>query len=232
MTRSRYDVSFDAPFLKLRDERTAQGGGQWILSSVRRAYSEASQVSFGDLLEKVCEPGEAPSQQARRSHELSVEAFRKAVLEGRTKGVLEGVCGGVHLRNMEFVNAAYQSILTLGCHTFPYAHVKLPDACSRNLEETVQTLCAQSYVLVDGFLDPKHLADFVDEARSMHENGKMEPADPHQATSGQRDDYISWLDETRVGMPAITRTIQMLKALAHAFSPSLSHLDGRFQYLS
>lgn len=40
------------------------------------------------------------------------------------------------------------------------------------------------------------------EAKIIHESGKMERADPHQATSGQRDDYILWIDsrEFKKGM--------------------------------
>lgn len=35
------------------------------------------------------------------------------------------------------------------------------------------------------------------EAKIIHESGKMERADPHQATSGQRDDYILWIDSNQ-----------------------------------
>lgn len=30
-------------------------------------------------------------------------------------------------------------------------------------------------------------------AKLFHESGRMEKADPHQATSGQRDDYVCWI---------------------------------------
>ena len=30
-------------------------------------------------------------------------------------------------------------------------------------------------------------------AKLFHESGRMEKADPHQTTSGQRDDYVCWI---------------------------------------
>ena len=30
-------------------------------------------------------------------------------------------------------------------------------------------------------------------AKSFHESGRMEKADPHQTTSGQRDDFVCWI---------------------------------------
>ncbi|CAK9080021.1 unnamed protein product [Durusdinium trenchii] len=235
MTQTRYCAKFDAHWLKLRDERSCDGRGQWILSNVGMAYLRESAVSFGDLLEKVCDAGCTPSREAQASHYLSVKAFQDAKEEQgrkrrerdhhREEGEEGNLWGGLHVTLLDFVNAAYQSTLSVGCHAFPYANPDiLPDPFGRGLAETVRTLCSQSYVFVSKFLDSNHVADFVDEVRKIHEDGKMEPADPHQATSGQRDDHICWIDETRnaATQPAIHKAIKMLKAVAYALSPGLS----------
>ena len=232
MTQIRYCAQFNAHWLKLRDERGCDGGGQWILSNVGMAYSPDSEICFGDLLEKVCDPGGKVSREARASHHLSVKAFCEAQEEQKRsekRDQLESsLWSGLHAKLLDLVNAAYQSTLSVGCHTFPYSNPDiLPHAFTTGLSETAQKLLSQSYVTVNEFLDPTHLAAFVDEARKFHEDGKMEPADPHQATSGQRDDYICWLDETKLSFnqPAIHKAIKKLKAVAHALSPFLSQLS-------
>ena len=60
--------------------------------------------------------------------------------------------------------AAYQSTLTVGCHTLPFAGEILPEPFGPKLSNTVEQLCSQSYVVLDEFLDAEHRKSFVEEA--------------------------------------------------------------------
>ena len=107
--RLGYDFSFDAYWLKLRDEKSCEGTGQWILSNVSRAYGPDSGVSFGELLEKVCEPGIVPSAAARESHRLSVKAFQVAQATHPTqapKSQNGSLWGELHQKLLDMVNVA------------------------------------------------------------------------------------------------------------------------------
>ena len=108
--RLGYDISFDAYWLKLRDEKSCEGTGQWILSNVSRAYGPDSGVSFGDLLEKVSEPGIVPSAAARESHRLSVKAFQVAQATAQAtqlpKSQNGSLWGELHQKLLDVVNAA------------------------------------------------------------------------------------------------------------------------------
>ena len=104
--RLGYDISFDAYWLKLRDEKSCDGTGQWILSNVSRAYGPDSGISFGDLLEKVCEAGIVPSSAARESHRLSVKAFQVAQASQPPKSRHGSLWGELHQNLLDMVNAA------------------------------------------------------------------------------------------------------------------------------
>jgi len=66
---------------------------------------------------------------------------------------------------LKFENqAAYQSILNLGCHTLPFAAEILPEPFVGNLPSTINQLLSQSYVVVNDFLDEEETASLVEEA--------------------------------------------------------------------
>lgn len=68
--------------------------------------------------------------------------------------------------------AAYQSILTVGCHTLPFAGELLPEPFGPKLSSTIEQLCSQSYVVLDEFLDAEHTKSFVEEAALIEETMK------------------------------------------------------------
>lgn len=68
--------------------------------------------------------------------------------------------------------AAYQSILTVGCHTLPFAGELLPEPFGPKLSSTIEQLCSQSYVVLDEFLDAEHTQSFVEEAALIEETMK------------------------------------------------------------
>ncbi|CAJ1356090.1 unnamed protein product [Effrenium voratum] len=222
MSQARFDLRMGAHWLKLRDERGCEGHGQWIISSVGAAFHEGMAIVFDELLEQVCEPGESPSPEAQVSHHLSVAAFHAAVREKAEPP--EKV--GRWERLMRLVDAAYHGALTAGCHTFPYARPQhLPAAFGgAELEATGATLVSQGYLVLDDCFESGWVQDFVAEVRNIGESGVLEPADVQQATSGQRDDSVLWIDEGKYGSrwPHVCRGVRALKAIAHALNPALS----------
>jgi len=68
--------------------------------------------------------------------------------------------------------AAYQSILTVGCHTLPFAGELLPEPFGPKLSSTIEQLCSESYVVLDEFLDAEHTKSFVEEAALIEETMK------------------------------------------------------------
>lgn len=89
LVRPGYDISFQAYWLKLRDEKSCDGMGQWILSNVSRAYGPDSGISFGDLLEQVCEAGCSPSAALRDARcEPATSSMGLRLVVGKAPGML------------------------------------------------------------------------------------------------------------------------------------------------
>mmetsp|Transcript_51124 Transcript_51124/g.91016 ORF Transcript_51124/g.91016 Transcript_51124/m.91016 type:complete len:586 (+) Transcript_51124:51-1808(+) len=212
----------DAFWFNLRDEID-----QWMPDHTMYASTPDADNRSGVHLELVC-TNRPPSLEDRRSHELSVEAFRRAmqVLPQKKFYSETGVQEGDQETIFQHLRACYACTNSLGLSTQTCARPDLLPAAflGSELYETAGKLMREGYVIIDDFLSAKQTAEFVAQAAAMYEQGQYQKADAHQLTSGQRGDLVVWLDHlsTEMFWPAISRNIKVLKAIAHALNPAIS----------
>lgn len=97
-----------------------------------------------------------------------------------------------------------------------------------DLDQLINTLAEQGYVIVDNFLDQRHIQALAEEARQRWANGTLasartgKQATSHLAVGNQtiRGDHIAWLDEAS-GQPAIATYFAQIKQLQAALNQHL-----------